>query len=174
MRKLEIADVEIMRLAVQQEIARSEDSRYDHRLHGILLVSQGLSCYQVADWLGEDPRTIQRWVQRFESRGFAGLQEGERSGRPSRLNEAQFAAVGRDLRRSPRALGYPHNLWDGKILAHHLAKAYEVALGPRQCQRLFHRLRFRLRKPRSVIAHADPAAQARYKKTPPSRPRPRP
>jgi hypothetical protein len=34
MRKLEITDVGIMRLALQQEIARSEESRYDHRLHG--------------------------------------------------------------------------------------------------------------------------------------------
>ncbi len=166
MQRLEIADVEIMRLAVQQEIARSGDSRYDHRLHGILLVSQGLSCYQVAEWLGEDPRTIQRWVHRFETAGFAGLQEGERPGRPVRLTEAQVEAVGRDLRRSPRLWGYSQNLWDGKLLAHHLAKAYGVDLGPRQCQRLFHRLRFRLRKPRSVIAHADAAAQARYKKTP--------
>jgi transposase len=166
MQRLEIADVEIMRLAVQQEIARSEDSRYDHRLHGILLVSQGLSCYRVAEWLGEDPRTIQRWVHRFETDGFAGLQEGERPGRPVRLTEAQVEAVGRDLRRSPRTWGYQQNLWDGKLLAHHLAKAYGVDLGTRQGQRLFHRLRFRLRKPRSVIAHADAAAQARYKKTP--------
>src|SRR5271157_960083 len=119
-----------------------------------------------AGWPGEDPRTIQRWVHRFETAGFAGLQEGERPGRPVRLTEAQVEAVGRDLRRSPRLWGYSQNLWDGKLLAHHLAKAYGVDLGPRQCQRLFHRLRFRLRKPRSVIAHADAAAQARYKKTP--------
>ena len=167
MRRLEIADVEVMRLAVQQEITRSEDSRYDHRLHGILLVSHGLSCYHVADWLGEDPRTVQRWVRRFERQGFAGLQEGERSGRPHRLTEKQLAAVERDLRRSPRTRGYSQNLWDGKLLSHHLAKTYGVALGHRQCQRLFHHFGFRLRKPRSVIAHADPEAQARYKKTPP-------
>jgi hypothetical protein len=105
MRRLEIADVEVMRLAVQQEITRSEGSRYDHRLHGVLLISRGPSCYQVADWLGENPRTIERWVHRFESRGFAGLQEGERAGRPPQLRETQLAAVGRDLRRFPRDWG---------------------------------------------------------------------
>jgi transposase len=166
MRRLEISDVEVMRLALQQEIARSDDSRYDHRLHGVLLVSRGLSCYHVAEWLGENPRTIQRWVHNFESHGFAGLQEGERSGRPRRLGEKQLTAVGRDLRRHPRQFGYGQNLWDGKLLAHHLAEVYEVKLGARQCQRIFHQLRFRLRKPRPVIAQADPAAQAEYKKTP--------
>lgn len=174
MRKLKVTDVEIMRLAVQQEIARSEESRYDHRLHGILLVSNGISCYQVAEWLGQNPVTIQRWVNRFEADGFAGLQEGERPGRPRRLNETQWEAVDRDLRRSPRELGYAQNLWDGKLLAHHLVEAYGVDVGVRQCQRMFRQLGFRLRKPRPVIAKADPAAQTAYKKTTPTRPRRKP
>src|SRR5229473_1519022 len=37
MRKLEIADPEVMRIAIRQEIARSDESRYDHRLDGLLL-----------------------------------------------------------------------------------------------------------------------------------------
>jgi transposase len=172
MRKLEISDVSVMRLALQQEILRSPESRYDHRLHGLLLISQGLDCYQVAEWLGQDPTTVQRWVHRFEQRGFAGLEEGDRSGRPPRLREAQLVQADRDLRRSPRQFGYPQNLWDGKLLAHHLHQAYGVRLGSRQCQRIFHHLRFRLRKPRPLIAQADPAPQARYKKTPPPGPRP--
>ena len=58
MRKLVLKDNELMRIDIQQEIARSEESRYDHRLNGLLLVSQGYSCYDVADLLGQDPRTI--------------------------------------------------------------------------------------------------------------------
>ncbi len=58
MRKLAISDIEVMRLAVQQEITRSEESRHDHPLHGILLLSQGITGYQVttpANWKdGED------------------------------------------------------------------------------------------------------------------------
>lgn len=174
MRKLTIADAEIMRLALQQEILRSEEARYDHRLHGVLLVTHGLSCYDVAGLLGQDPRTIERWVQRFEARGFAGLHDGERRGRPRRLDAAQWDAVSRELRRTPREFGYTQNLWDGKLLAHHLAQVHRVPLGVRQCQRLFRQLDFRLRKPRPLIAHADPTAQAAYKKTPPARPRRRP
>jgi len=174
MRKLRISDVEIMRLAVQQEIARSEESRYDHRLHGILLVSHGLTCYQVGEWLGQDPRTIQRWVKRFETHGFSGLQEGERCGRPRKLTETQWEAVDGELRRPPRTLGYAPNLWDGKLLAHHLAKVHGVDLGVRQCQRMFRDMGFRLRKPRPVIAKSDPLAQAAYKKTTPTRSRRKP
>jgi len=165
MRKLQISDQEIMKVAVQQEILRSEESRYDHRLHGILLITQGLNCYDVAHILGQDPRTIERWVKRFEKSGFSGLHEGEREGRPRRLNEAQWKAVNRDLRRSPRDFGYKQNIWDGKLLSHHLETFHKVDLGVRQCQRLFRQMGFRLRKPRPLIAHADPAAQAAFKKT---------
>jgi len=89
MRKLEIADPEVMRIAIQQEIARSGESRYDHRLHGLLLVTGGQSCQQVAELFGEDRRTVQRWVKRFESHGLEGVREGERSGRPATLDAKQ-------------------------------------------------------------------------------------
>ena len=71
MRKLQIEDAEIMRIAIQQEIGRSEESRYYHRLHGLLLVTAGQSCREVADLFGEDGTTVQRWVRRFEEGGLA-------------------------------------------------------------------------------------------------------
>ncbi len=110
---------------------------------------------------------VQYWVQRFERRGFAGLQEMERPGRPAMLDPATLQEVGNDLRRDPRELGYTQSLWDGKLLSHHLDAAYHARLGVRQCQRLFTRLGFRGRKPRALVAQADPAAQRAYKRTPP-------
>jgi len=165
MRKLKIKDAEIMRIAVQQEIVRSEESRYDHRLHGILLVCSGLSCHEVAKLFGQGPRTIQYWVHKFEESGFAGLEETPRPGRPSLIDENIRSGVAVDLRCSPRKFGYSQNLWDGKLLSYHLSKQYDVQLGERQCRRLFHQLGFRRRKPRPVIARADQEAQDRYKKT---------
>lgn len=165
MRKLQIADADIMRMAMQDEIARSEEARYDHRLHGVLLVSSGMSCYEVAELFGHSPRTIEGWVKKFEKSGFAGLQEKPRPGRPRSLSKADIESAGRDLRRSPRDFGYEQTLWDGRLLSHHLSEKFNVKLGVRQCQRLFRKLGFRRRKPRPLIAKADPDAQKRYKKT---------
>jgi len=169
MRKLEVEDKEIMQIAIRNEIARSEESRYDHRLHGVLLVSQGLSCRKVGDYLGQNPVTVQRWVKRFNNKGFAGLYEGERCGRPSRIDTLQWSELESDLRKSPQEFGYGQNLWDGKLLSHHLSVCYGVELGTRQSQRIFRQMGFRRRKPRPLIAHADPEAQRVFKKTPPSR-----
>ena len=165
MRKLEISDREIMGLAIQQEISRSEEARYDHRLHGVLLVCRGLSCYEVGDLFGQHSTTIQRWVRSFEKNGFAGLADGERPGRPSSLTAEQWELMNHDLRRQPRDLGYQQNLWDGKLLSHHVRQSYGVALGVRQCQRIFRQLGFRMRKPRPMIAHANPEVQDAFKKS---------
>jgi len=165
MRKLEVQDKEIMAIAIKQEIMRSEESRYDHRLHGVLLVCQGFSCRQVAGFLGQDPRTVQRWVTRFNDRGFAGLAEFERPGRPSKLKEGYWDQLQYDLRKHPGDFGYAQNLWDGRLLSHHLSEQYGIKIGIRQCQRIFHHMGFRFRKPRPVIASADPEAKERYKKT---------
>ena len=171
MRKLEVKDADIIHLAVQDEIVRSEEARYDHRLHGILLVTGGFSCSQVAELFGHSPRTVHSWVRRLEESGFAGLRETLRPGRPTAVGEAVRHAIGQDLRHSPFEFGYTQNLWDGKLLSHHLTERYEVDLGVRQCQRLFHHLGFRQRKPRPLIAKSDPEAQRKYKKTKSPRPK---
>jgi transposase len=163
MKPLTISDPDII-LGLQDEIRRSEESRYDHRLHGVLLVAQGMTCPEVATLLGDAPRTVQYWVKRFEQDGLAGLAEKERPGRPASLTAEQVDEIGQALRQVPRAFDLGVNLWDGKTLAAFVKKRYRVPLGVRQCQRLFRQLGFRLRKPRPAIAHADQQLQRRHKK----------
>src|SRR5438094_10273860 len=110
MRPLQVADAETIVLGLQDEIRRSEESRYDHRLHGVLLVAQGTTCPEVARLLGDAPRSIEYWVHRFEREGLAGLKEGERSGRPSRLNEKQISEINRVLRARHSDAGIEVNL----------------------------------------------------------------
>jgi len=166
MKSLRIADAETMCLALQDEIRRSEEARYDHRLHGVLLVAQGVSCREAGRLLGDSPRTVQYWIHRFEQEGLSGLVEGERSGRPTQLDTRQLREIEAVLRKAPDQVGMDTHLWDGKTLAAYIERRYRVSLGVRQCQRLFRKLGFRLRKPRPVIARADPERQRAHKKTP--------
>lgn len=164
MKKLKIAEAELMILGLQDEIRRSRDSRYDHRLHAVLLVAHGMSCPQVGRLLGDAPRTVEYWVHRFEEEGLSGLVDLERPGRPSRLNDEQYREIGEVLRQSPLDVGLDTNLWDGKTLSKFIESRYGISLGVRQCQRLFRQLGFRMRKPRPVIARADPEKQEDFKK----------
>src|SRR5580700_11389390 len=73
MRPLTVPDAENVILALQDEIRRSDESRYDHRLHGLLLVAQGMTAPEVSRMLGDSPRTVQYWLRRFEEEGLSGL-----------------------------------------------------------------------------------------------------
>ena len=163
MKALSIADSATI-LGLHSEIRRSEESRYDHRLHGVLLVAQGMSCPAVARLLGDAPRSVEYWVRGFEEEGLAGLREGDRSGRPRRLTEKQLREVKAAVRGMPRAVGMGGNLWNGKTLAAWIERQYGISLGIRQCQRLFRQLGFGLRKPRPQIAQAYPERQQAHKK----------
>ena len=88
----------------------------------------------------------------------------ERPGRPRRLQPDQLNQIDGALRNSPSDYGLSVNLWDGKTLSAFIQKQFGIDLGVRQCQRLFRQFGFRLRKPRPMIAHADPNEQLRFKK----------
>jgi transposase len=165
MKPLTVSGAGTIILGLQDEIRRSQESRYDHRLHGVLLVAQGMTCPQVASLLGDAPRTVENWVRRFEKHGLSGLVEGDRPGRPTRLTEEQVHEIEALLRKPPVSAGRDIGLWDGKTLSSYIAERYQIDIGVRQCQRLFRQLGFRLRKPRPVIANADPERQEAHKKT---------
>ncbi len=131
MTPLTIRDAETVALGLQDEIRRSEESRYDHRLHGVLLVAKGMSCRQVSELLGDAPRTVAYWVRRFERNGLTGLTEEERAGRPRRLKDEHIQRIGEALRRQPVDFGLTGNLWDGKTLSAYVIRQWDVNLGTR-------------------------------------------
>jgi transposase len=131
-KRLTITDAASIALGLQDEIRRSEESRYDHRLHGVLLVAQGMSCSEVAGLLGDAPRSVENWVRRFEKSGLAGLREGEHPGRPQRLNPEQVTKINRILRQTPRDAGLSQNLWDGKSLSAWIEREYGIRIDRRR------------------------------------------
>lgn len=165
MKRINIPDAETFKAAIQDEISRTPEGRYFHRLHAVLQVLNGASSYETASLYGDSPRTIEYWVQRLTSKGLTGLLEGNHTGRPARLSASALARLRKDIRRSPRELGYNQNLWDGLLLSHHLAQHYSVSLSVRQCQRLFHQLGFSLQRPRRKASEADALQQEAFKKT---------
>lgn len=165
MKRMVVPDAQTFVSAIQDEISRSPEARYFHRLHVLLYVLSGASAYQAAHLYRLSPRTVEYWVKRLISSGLAGLREGNRPGRPRRLSASDLEALRREIRRSPRELGYDQNFWDGVLLRRHLDQRYSVSLGVRQCQRLFHQLGFTLQRPRRKAREADPVRQEAFKKT---------
>jgi len=135
-RPLKVTDPDGSERIIWQEIMRNRTSRYDHRLHGVLAVCRGLSCYKTAAIWGQSPRAVEYWVQRFTTEGISGLQEKKRPGRPNTLTGEQLEFLQSDLDRGPEAVGVDAKKWTGLTLRKHLSEFYGVEMGVRQCQRM--------------------------------------
>ena len=165
MRRTIIKNSEEAKAVIREEIHSTYETRLQHRLHCILLICDGKTSAEVVALFGDSLRTIQYWIKRYNETGIEGLRDPIRMGRVPRLLPEDKEILEKDLRSSPRELGYTQNLWDGKLLSHHLKQKFNIELKIRQCQNMFHHLGFRRRKPRPVIAKADMEAQDAYKKT---------
>ncbi len=150
MHRLAKPDKDALRAALNAAMHRSADARFIHRLHAVLLVGAGHGCYDIAAWLGDDARSIERWVRLFATGGAAGLHDAPRPGRPARLTGAQAERLADELRAGPLAFGHAQARWSGKLLARHLRANFDVAFSVRSCQRLLRR--------HSVDAAADGTA----------------
>jgi len=164
MKKLQIVDVETFIAAIQDEISRTPEGRYYHRLHIALHALKTGDYYGTAHIFNHSPHSVYNWIHRLTQKGLAGLREGKRPGRPRCLSPSQEEELRKDLLFCPREFGYDQNIWDGPLLSYHLEKRFAVRLQVRQCQNLFHRLGFSLQRPRRQAAEADPEKQEIFKK----------
>jgi transposase len=106
------------------------------------------------------------WIHKINQQGDVEvLRDREKPGRTARLGEDQLEILKVNLQQTPRELGVDANLWDGKALSHYIKKTFGIELQVRQCQRLFRRLGFSLKRARTVVANADPKAKKAFKKT---------
>jgi transposase len=164
MRRLEIPEVETFIAAIQDEISRTQEGRYYHRLHVTLHALKTGDPYESARIYEHSPASVYNWIHRLTTAGLSGLHEGERPGRPRSLSPSQEQKLYKELLHSPRELGYAQNIWDGSLLSYHLEKQYSVRLRVRQCQNIFHHLGLSLQRPRRQGAKADPEQQEAFKK----------
>jgi len=165
MKRLTIQEAPMIIMGLQDEIRRNNEARYDHRLHAVLLVAEGLSCPEVAKLLGDGTRTVEYWINNFEKHGLSGLVDEPRPGRKPKLNYDQYAEIEKVLRLPPSETGLSSNLWDGKTLSEFIMQQYGISLGVRQCQRMFRQFGFRYRKPRSLIGKGNLEKKQDFKKT---------
>lgn len=116
-------------------------ARRQHRLHAVLLVAAGLSCRAAARWLGDSPRAVEYWVQRYRLYKYQGLKDKKKAGRPPRLSAAQREQVAAALA-APPPVGLAFGArWTGAAMRAYLKQSHGVALGLRQAQRLLIELR---------------------------------
>jgi transposase len=80
---LNITNPMITREQVWAEFRRTRDVRLRERYHCILLLLDGKSCPEIAQWLYRDEETIRSWVHAVNQAGLPGLERDLIPGRPA-------------------------------------------------------------------------------------------
>jgi transposase len=78
-----ITDTTVTREQVWAAFRRTHDVRLRERYHAILLLMDGKSCSEIAQWLYRDEETIRTWVHALNEAGLPGLERGPIPGRPA-------------------------------------------------------------------------------------------
>jgi transposase len=79
---LTITNTTVTREAVWQAFRGARDVRLRERYHAILLLLDGKTCPEIAQWLYHDEDTIRSWVHALHEAGLSGLARAPLPGRP--------------------------------------------------------------------------------------------
>ncbi len=95
-RQFRLTDKAIQELKARE--SQTRDALELRRLQAVRLYGSDERIEGVQRVSGASRRTIQRWVEHYESRGIEGLKAGWVGGNRGKLNEEERTALGKDLR----------------------------------------------------------------------------
>lgn len=129
------------------------------RCHMILLLDDGRSWSQIAQYLYCSTRTIDRWKKRFEQGGVDALLE-ERRGRRSPFASCLIVwVVTWVTTKWPRDFGFLRSRWTCECLSLLLFQFASVRVSRETVRRWLHRENLVWRRPRPVVGPQDPQRQ---------------
>src|SRR5712692_4186271 len=128
MTRITLSDKEYQQLL---EVAPSaHDPRALHRVQALLWLSAGEDATEVAQRLFVTPRTVYRWVHRFQQRPHlamsARLGDRPRSGRPRLAGGVIETLLAQILEEDPRKRGYRSTVWTAALLRQYLHDVHRL------------------------------------------------
>ena len=147
MKPLAITNKTVTREALLQMAEKIPGAWIGFRIAAILMILQGWRSTQIAELFDVTRWSVVKWIQKVNAQGVSGLEEGDRPGRPSRIDESVQKELEKALERDPREFGLKRNRWDGIVVVEYLERVHGVKLHVRQAQRWIRRLGFSLRRP---------------------------
>jgi len=169
MKRLNVENQEVIKKKIVSYFDKNTESRFIHRLHGILLFinNEKESCDSIGILFDNSPRSISNWIKKLNKSGgnLESLRDKKRPGRPSRLNSEQMSELKKVLQLAPEESGMTSNIWDGKTLSAYIEKQYGIIMKVRACQNLFHKLGFSLKRARPKVSKGDEKLKEEAKKT---------
>lgn len=144
-------------------LSTSEDAKFIHRVDMVNLVLSGIPVATLSAATNNSVNSITGWVKKVDEQGFDALRSKKQPGRPAKLTQEELEKIKSVLQEEPETHGF--RVWDGPSLSSYIEQKFNVKLGIRQCQRLFHSLGFSLIRPQThPCPNVDSKEREEFKK----------
>ena len=155
--------------AALRKLAKQEtDVRVTRRILAIANALSGMSRAEAASSASMDRQTLRDWVIRYNAHGVAGLADRWAGGRPPILDERQQAELLEIVLKGPDPDKDGFCAFTLDDLVAIAKKRFGKSMHAVSMGRLLRRLGLSRQKPRPSHPLKDPAAEAAFKKSPPS------
>jgi transposase len=142
--------------------AQDKADRVAKRIHAVLLNSDQYTSGRISDILNVSRSKVSEWLKIYEEQGFEGLKEGQRSGRPGRLDELQKILLCDIIDSGPISFGYSSGIWTSKRIADAIVAEFGITYHPGHVRKLLQEFGFSVQSPKRVLALADKEKQAKW------------
>ena len=136
------------------ELKSEKRTRYSDRVRVILLLDQGKTYKNIAEYLFLDEGTIANYRKRYADGGIEYLINDNHQGRMTKLSEAEKKLLTKEL----ESKIYP----DTKSIVHFIEKTFGIKYTRTGVTDLLHSLGFSFKKPKITPGKANRAAQEKF------------
>lgn len=130
----------------------------------LLVLDLGYSQVQAAIRLGTTPKTIGKWIKRFNEEGKQGLLDKQRSGRPREIPENTRKLVVRVAISDPSKITDHLSTWSLKTIQRYLNKAYNISISESSIHRILQENGISFRKVEETMVSPDPEYEIKKKR----------
>src|SRR5579875_3922053 len=132
-KRLDMAQVRATTVEVQQAVgrlarSRTAPARAVERARVVQAALDGETVEEMAVHLGLARHTIYLWLNRFQARGLAGLEDQPRSGRPATYTREQVGEIVATALTDPQTLDQPFSSWTLDRLVSYLSEQKGIAM----------------------------------------------
>ena len=142
------------------DLTQHATGRVAQRAWIVLWSDEHVPVPDIAQRLRLAPKTVRKWLRRYQRYGSSGLSDRPRSGRPTRLTPQAEQAIFMQLNQPPWTFGYVFAIWTVATLAQHLLTRCHQQVTPWLVRTVLHRLRYRFRRPKLGPRRVDPQREA--------------
>lgn len=151
-------------LNLQKEAERCGESRVAKRIHAVLLSNEKYTSTTIAQLLHAPRSKVSCWLKNYEDYGYESLLEGQRSGRPSQLDEEQKIELGDIIDSGPIAYGFSSAVWTSIMIGQVIGHEFGIEFHPGHIRKILKQMNYSMQKPKRVLARADEDKKMKWRR----------